>query len=270
MKSLILLGITITCLAAASQPPDANEIVRRSVQKIEADWKEAPRYAYTERDVDRKRHAAPTVKSYEVLMIDGSQYNRLVAVNDRPLSAGERAEEENKLRAEILKRGNESDRERRKRVAKYLKEREQDHAMFKEMVDAFNFKLAGQENVDGHECWVLDAEPKPGYQPKSRETKVLTGMKGKLWVDQKQYQWVKVEAEVIRPVSLYGFFAKVSPGTRFVLEQAPVAGNLWLPTHFSMKVNAEALGFINENSSNDETYHGYKPMPNISALEARK
>ena len=270
MKSLILLGITISFLAAASQPPDASEIVQRSVQKIQADWQQAPLYAYVERDVERKRHAAPTVKSYEVLMIDGSQYNRLVAVNDRPLSAGERAEEENKLKAEILKRDSESERERRKRVAKYLKEREQDHAMVKEMADAFDFQLAGEENVAGHDCWVLDAEPKPGYQPRSRETKVLSGMKGKLWVDKKQFQWVKVEAEVMRPVSLYGFFAKVSPGTRFVLEQEPIAGNLWLPAHFSVKVNASALGFINENSSDDETFHDYKPMPNISALEARK
>jgi len=142
--------------------------------------------------------------------------------------------------------------------------------MLKEMVDAFDFRLAGEAHVEGHDCWVLDAEPKPGYQPKSRETKVLTGMKGRLWVDKSQYQWVRVEAEVMRPVNMYGFFAKVGPGTHFALEQAPVAGNLWLPTHFSVKVKASALGFINENSTDDETYRDYKPMPNIAELEAHK
>ena len=223
-----------------------------------------------ERDVESKRHATPSVKSYQVLMIDGSQYNRLIAIDDRPLSAGEQAEEENKLRAEVLKRGRESDRERNKRIAKYLKERDQNHAMLKEMVDAFDFRLAGEAKVDGHDCWMLAAQPRPGYQPKNRETKVLSGMRGSLWIDKSQNQWVRVEAEVTRPVSLYGIIAKVGPGTRFFLEQAPVAGNLWLPTHFSVSVKASALGFINENSTDDETYRDYKPMPNIAELEAHK
>ena len=274
MKSWLTFALAVSALAvsgrAATPAPDATDIVRRSVQKIQADWKRAPEYAYTERDVISKRHSAPATKTYEVLMIDGSPYNRLTAIDDHPLSAGERAEEESKLKAEILRRGHESERDRRKRIAKYLKERQQNHAMLKEMVDAFDFQLNGEQQVDGHDCWLLNAVPKPGYQPTSRETRVLLGMKGTLWVDKSQYQWVKVEAEVMRPVSLYGFLAKVGPGTRFMLEQEPVQGNLWLPKHFSMKVNASALGFINENSSDDETYRDYKPMPNLGALEAAK
>ena len=266
---LLLLGIGICWIGVAGPQPDAADIVRRSVQKIEADWKRAPEYSFVERDVETKRHSAPTTKTYEVLMIDGSQYNRLIAVNDRPLSAGEKAAEDAKLRAEILKRGHESERERQRRIAKYLKERDQNHAMLKEMAEAFNFHLSGDAKVDGHDCWMLDAEPKPGYQPKNRDTKVLAGMKGKLWVDKSQYEWVRIEAEVVHPVSLYGVMAKVGPGTRFFLEQAPVAGNLWLPKHFSVKVNASALGFINENSTDDETYRDYKPMPNLAGLEAR-
>ena len=270
MKLVLLLGIGICCVAAAGSLPDAAEIVRLSVQRIETDWQRAPEYAFVERDVETKRHGAPTRKTYEVLMIDGSQYHRLIAVNDHPLSPGERAAEEDKLRAEVFKRGHESDRERQRRIAKYLKERDQNHAMLKEMGEAFEFRLSGDAKVDGHDCWVLDAAPKPGYQPKNRDTKVLTGMKGKLWIDKSQYEWVRVEAEVVHSVSLYGIVARVGPGTRFFLEQAPVAGNLWLPKHFSVTVNASALGFINENSTDDETYSDYEPMPTTAALEARK
>jgi hypothetical protein len=270
MRPLLVLGFAIGCTGGAATQPDATEIIRQSVEKIEADWKQAPQYSFVERDVESKRHAAPTIKTYQVLMIDGSQYHRLVAINDRPLSSGEQAEEENKLRAEVLRRGHESERERRKRAAKFLKEREQDHAMLKEMVDAFDFRPAGEANINGHDCWVFDAQPKPGYQPKTRETKVLSGMKGKLWIDKSQYQWVRVQAEVMKPVSMYGIIAKVGPGTHFFLEQAPIAGNLWLPIHFSVSVKASALGFINENSNDDETYRDYKPMPNFAGLEAHK
>jgi hypothetical protein len=112
--------------------------------------------------------------------------------------------------------------------------------------------------VNGRDCWLLTAEPKPGYEPVNREDKVLAGMTGHLWIDQRDSQWVKVEAEVVRPVSFFGFLAKVGKGTRFLLEQEPVAKGAWLPKHFSMRVYASALIF-NEDSTDDETYSDYRP-----------
>jgi len=38
---------------------------------------------------------------------------------------------------------------------------------------------------------VLKATPRPGYEPPNNEAKVLTGMEGKLWIDEKTFQWVK-------------------------------------------------------------------------------
>jgi hypothetical protein len=269
MRPLLVLACAVGCAGAVAPQPDASEIISRSVRTIEADWKRAPEYSFVERDVESKHHSTLTVKTYEVLMIDGSQYSKLIAINDHPLSPSEQAEEENKLRAEVLRRGHESERERRRRIARYLKEREQNHAMLKEMVDAFDFRLVGERQLEGYDCWVFDAQPKPDYQPKTRETRVLLGMKGKLWIEKNQYQWVRVEAEVMRPISLYGIFARVGPGTKFFLEQAPIAGNLWLPTHFSVSVKASALGFINEDSTDDETYRQYKPMPSLAELGTR-
>jgi hypothetical protein len=267
-KWLLLLALAACGTAAAAQAPDVNDLIRRSVSAIEADWKEAPNYAFVERDVESKKDHPPTVKVYQVLMIEGSPYNRLIAVSDQPLTPAEQAFEQQKLDFETAKREHESTRERNKRMAKYLKERNQNQAMLKAMIDAFDFQVVGEETVNGHSCWVLDAKNKPGYQPTNRETKVLTGMQGKLWIDKGQYQWVRVRAEVVKPVSFYGFFAKVGPGTNFVLEQEPVIDNLWLPKRFSMRVKASALGMINENSSDDETYADYKPV--VKAATAAK
>ena len=243
--------------------PEANHPAIRP--GIESDWNLAPGYSFQERDVESKHNSTPTVKTYEVLMIDGSPYNRLIAINDRPLSHGDQAEEERKLRAEIRRRKHESDREHARRLAKYEKERRHDHAMLMDMVSAFDFRMIGSETVNGHDCWVLDAEPKPGYQPTDHETKVLAGMRGKLWMDKSQYQWVRVKAEVFRAVNFFGFVAKVGPGTRILLEQEPIADNLWLPKRFSVQVRASALGFFDESSVDDETYRAYKPLPKTSA-----
>lgn len=265
MRLFLLLAVAGSRISAPSPPPVPKEMVQRSVQAIKADWSLAPDYSFEERDVESKHNAPLTAKTYQVLMIDGSPYNRLIAMNDRPLSPGVQAEEERKLRAEIRMRKRESDRDHAKRIAKYEKGRRQDQALLMEMVDAFDFQLAGQETVNGHDCWVLDANPKRGYLPKDRETKVLAGMRGELWIDKRQYQWVRVKAEVFKPVSFFGFFAKVGPGTRILLEQEPVADHLWLPKRFSMQVKASALGFLDESSTDDETYREYKLSPKTSA-----
>jgi len=193
-------------------------------------------------------------------MMEGSQYNQLIAKNDRPLSSEEQAAEEKKLKQEIRKRKSESADERSKRIGKYQQERNQDHAMMLEMVSAFDFLPAGEQDVRGRPAYVFEASPKPGYVPKSRDAKVLTGMKGRLWVDKGTFQWAKVQAEVIKPVSFYGFLARVEPGTSFLLEQAPVTGRIWLPIQFRQQVSAKALGIISENSFEEETYSNYKPL----------
>jgi hypothetical protein len=246
-------------------------IVRKSLDAIQANWEQSAGYSHVERDFQSKKEGEPTIKTYEVLMIEGSPYRRLIALDDKPLSVGDQAEEDRKMMAEIEKRQHESAHEEKKRKAKYLRDRQREQDMIREMINAFEFRLAGEETVDGHDCWVLDTSPKPGYAPPDREARVLLGMTGRLWIDKIQNQWVKAKAEVVKPVSFYGFLAKVGPGTHFLLEQEQVANNLWLPKHFSMQVNALALGFINEDSRDDETYRDYKPMSqSLAELRAGK
>jgi hypothetical protein len=252
---LILIACGIGC--AAGLPAD--DIIRRSVAASERNWTAAPSWSFHERDA-KPKGGGNSSKTYLVLVIEGSQYNQLVAKNDQPLSPQEQAAEEEKLQQEIRKRRSESPRERSKRISKYQQERNQDHAMMLEMVSAFSFARARDEDVRGRPAYVFDASPKSGYVPKSRDAKVLTGMKGRLWVDKRTFQWAKVQAEVITPVSFYGFLARVEPGTSFLLEQAPVTGRIWFPIRFRQQVSAKALGIINENSLDEETYSDYKPL----------
>lgn len=236
---------------------DVRGIIQRSVAANEVNWKAAPNYTFVERDVEAKG-ATHTTKTYQVLMIEGSQYNKVIAINDKPLNAAQQAQEEKKLQQEIAHRHGEAAGDRAKRVAKYNRERQQDHIMLQEMANAFDFKLIGEQQVNGREVWVLNATPRTGYRPKSRDAKVLTGMRGKLWVDKKDYQWVKVEAEVFRPVSFGLFIAKVGVGTRLTLEQEPVSANVWFPRHFRLDLTTSILGY-GRHSIDDETYRDYRP-----------
>ena len=268
-RVLVPRALLLTLAAAVSiraATPDPDQIIRKSVDAMKSDWEQAPKFSYLERDVESKRHSPQVAKTYRVLVIDGSPYNLVTAMNDQPLVPGDQAEEKRKLQKEIEKRQKESERERGKRIAKSDRERMHEHEMLQEMVDAFQFHLTGEAQVNGRSCWVLDAEPRPGYQATNHEGRVLKGMKGKLWIDKASNQWVKVHAEVVKPVSFYGFLAKVGPGTEFDLEQAPVMDNVWMPTRFDVRVNSTALGLFNESSTENDTYRDYQPMPQASAL----
>ena len=116
MNPVAFIPIAIVAAGTLFGEPSADEIVSRSVSATEADWKDAPGYSFINREVASKR-SSTTVKTYDVRMIDGSPYNQLIAVNDRPLAEGERVEEDRKLQREIYKRQHESDRERNRRLA---------------------------------------------------------------------------------------------------------------------------------------------------------
>ncbi|HEU4635151.1 MAG TPA: hypothetical protein VFS41_03175, partial [Edaphobacter sp.] len=69
----------------------------------------------------------------------------------------------------------------------------------------------------------------------------------------------QVEAEVIRPVRIKGFVARVDPGTRFKLKQMPIdTSDTWLPSHFSMQSRARILLLFPKSSQADETYFHYE------------
>jgi hypothetical protein len=128
----------------------------------------------------------------------------------------------------------------------------------------------GEQRLGAQDVYVLKATPRPGYKPPNTEAKVLTGMEGKLWIDKQTFQWVKVEATVIHPVSIGGFLAEVEAGTHFELEKMPVADSIWLPKHFAMKSRAKILFLFTRKSQSDETYSGYHKTVPIQAVAAER
>jgi len=246
------------CLIAANCSVfDVQTIIENSVIANQKDWNAAPSYAYRERD-----RIGTTTKTYEVTMILGSPYNRLIEVNGRALSPQDNAREQKKMEQVIAQRRGESADQRQKRIANYEKDRKRDHLMMEQLTQAFEFKLLGTRIIDSREVYVLRATPRKGYKPPNMETQVLPAMRGELWIDRKTFQWVKVSAQVTRPVNIEGFLAQVQPGTRFELEKMPVSDGIWLAKHFAMKSNARVLFMFNRSDQEDNTFFDYRKIRN--------
>jgi hypothetical protein len=244
-----LLAVLLASSGWAIGQNNADAIIQHSVEANKRDWDAAPQFDCLERD-----RGDGGTKTYEDMMILGSPYQRLVAINGQPLTPTETAAEKQKLQDTISKRKNESPRQRSARIARYEKEGRRNHLLMDQMTKAFAFKVIDETNLDGHEVYVLQATPRPGYRPPNMETEALTGMEGKMWIDKGSFQWVKVEAQVTHPVSIASFLAQVEPGTHFELEKEPVAPGIWLPSHFSMRARSRILFLIPHRGQEDDTY----------------
>ncbi len=231
------------------------KIIANSVVANQKDFQAATSYNWKERERTPKGS-----KTSQVTMIEGSPYYRLIAVNGKPLSPAEQAKENKKQQEASAERAAESPEQKHKRIEKFEKERRRDAEMMSQLTKAFTFTLVGEGKLRNFPVWILRATPCKDYNPPNMETQVLTGMRGQLWIDQKSFQWVKVVAEVVHPVSIGGFLARVDPGTRFELENAPVGDGIWLASHFSMKSDAKVLHVFNHASQEDDTYFDYRKI----------
>jgi len=201
------------------------------------------------------------VKAYQVTILFGSPYRKLIRVNGKALSSAEQKEQEEKFQNAVRQRRTESASARAHRIAEYEKDRSRDHVLMEQLTRAFDFRVTGQTQVAGRNVYVLSATPRRGYQPPNTEAKVLKGMRGTLWVHQETSQWVKVQAQVISPVTIEGFLATVEPGTMFELEKTPVSDGVWLPKHFSVRSHARVLGLFHHQTYEDDTWSEYHKTP---------
>lgn len=239
---------------------DVPAIVQRSVAANETDWAAAPDYAWVEDD----RNGQET-RTWEVTMILGSPWRRLIKVDGRPLSPQEQKKEQRKLDDVTRQRASESPSAKARRIANYVRDRKRDQLLMDQLAKAFDFTLSGQQKIGSRDVYVLRATPRNGYSPPNKEARVLLGMEGELWIDAKTFQWVKVTAQVLHPVSIVGFLARVEPGTSFELEKMPVAEGIWLPKHFAMHSRTRILSMIAHQTQDDETYYDYRKLSQSQA-----
>ena len=252
--AILTLGTTLSAsLVIGAPPPNPETIIRNSVEANERDWGAVPEYSYSE--TTRDSHGSKTSR---VIMLYGSPYNRLLKVNGKSLPPDERNREQRKFDEAVSQRRSESQRARTARIAEFEKDRRRDHLLMEQLTAAFTFVLSGEKTLFGHSVYALRAAPRVGYAPPNMESRVLTGMRGDLWIDKASFQWVKVSARVISPVSIGGFLAIVQPGTYFELEKMPIERDIWLPKRFRVQSQSKILLFFRHATEEDDTYFDYR------------
>ena len=250
------------------------ELIRVCAEKDLENDKKQRDYTYIEREEQRSiggdgKAKSTESKTYDVMEIYGEQVQKLIAKNDKPLSAKDAQKEDEKIQKIIDKRKNESDSDREKRLKKEEKDREEERQFVREVSDAYNFQFIGIEKLNGRDNYVIDGEPKPGYQPKDKDAKVLTKTRFRVWIDKQDSQVAKLDAEFIDTFSIGLFLARLHKGSHFVIENTRVNNEVWLQQHVAVKLDARVALLKNydfEVEVSDRDYKKFRTETKIVPL----
>ncbi len=271
------LGMVLVLLLAVSLPPafrsqgsadtltenEIRELIRRSADNDVENTKRQRDYTYVQRNEQRRLDGKGGVKStesktYEIMVLSGEPVSKLIAKEDQPLSGKEAKKEDDKIQKLVEKYQKESEGARNKRMAKEQKSVEEDRQFVREIADAFRFRFVAIEPVDGRDNYVIDADPIPGYKPKLKDAGILPKVRFRLWIDKADTQWTKLDVECIDTISWGLFLARLHKGSTMHLEQTRVNDEVWLPKHFSLKMDARIVLLRNLDMEIDVTFRDYR------------
>jgi len=269
VRPAVVVVLALGCVLAQDNPAPSlsqdqiRDLIRQTAANDMENDKRQRDYTYIQREeqhhLDGKGQVKSTeTKTSEILELYGEQVERLIAKDDKPLPEKDARKEEEKIQKVIDKRKNESEEEHDKREKKEEKDREQDRQFVREVADAYNFTFVGIDSLSGRDTYVIDGEPRPGYEPHLKEAKILPKFRFRAWIDKDEAQWKKLDVQCIDTVSFGLFLARVHKGSRIIIEQTRINDEVWLPQHIAVKIDVRLALLKNFDVEDDITYRDYK------------
>jgi hypothetical protein len=217
---------------------DARQIVGQSLVVAEHSWQARNGYNYVERDEDRRLDSAGQVQSDNIdvtrmTLVNGIRFEQLMEHNGQPPSA----EDQKKRDQDFEKLKHEPPDERAAR----LRKAQENTSFLRDLLEAFEFRLIGEETVADRPTYVLEATPHPGYHATGKYGKLFARVQGKLWVDKQDFGWVKVDGEVTQSFSMGLFVARVQRGSHIILDQICLGDAIWVPKRLEVRASARIL-----------------------------
>jgi hypothetical protein len=270
MRNLLLSACCALSLAAAEDP---KEIIRRVLERNSRNDAAARQYTYLQREdirmLDGDGHIKHRdLKTIDITLLEGSPYRRTVSRDDKPLPPEEEKKQGELLKKSIESRQKETPEERKQRIADWDRKRDKEHENLREVPDAFDFRLIGDEQLNGVPVWVIEGTPHPGFKPKSKEAAYFPKIEGRIWVAKSDYTPIKITADTLDTISIGAFLVRLAKGGRIDVEYTRVNDEVWLPKHLGVTASARLLLFKGYHFDADYTFSDYKKFTAESHIVA--
>jgi hypothetical protein len=229
--SIILIGSTTFSQSGPQRPEiSANELARRVVtNELKGASEDHSHWMYRlGKEESRKKQVREIVQTKE------GSFDELLSVNDRPLTAGQKREENHRIQKLIS-----SPDEQRKLERERNEDAAQSRRLLQMLPDAFVFSYAEQGDLIK-----LNFRPNPNFHPLSREARVFHAMEGEMWIDHKQERLAEITGHLVQDVKFGGgFLGHLDKGGQFEVKQAEVAPGHWDITVLNVDMKGKALFF---------------------------
>ena len=233
LEALTVLGLCASAVSQSDSKPlqDANQFARQVLNnEVKA---EAQDHSHWMLRIESETSRGKQVD--EVVETKYGELKRHVVVNGRPLDAGQRRTEEDRIRKlaanpDALRRSMKSENEDSDRSRK----------MLKMLPDALIFSY-GDSRGDSIE---LHFKSNPNFRPPSHEAQVLQALEGNMWVNTTQKRLVQLSGRLNHEVKFGGgWLGHLNQGGQFEVTQAEVASGYWELTRLHVNMQGKALFF---------------------------
>jgi hypothetical protein len=237
---------TTTAIAPLPPTSDAHEIIRRALEAEEQNGNLTRSYMWRQREVEKQLDPGGAVRlqeirTYDISLLYDERYARLIQKDDKPLEAKDQKREDEKFEKFVARRRSETPSDRQSRLDQLKKEREEGRGFLRDFINAYNFRLAGEEVIDGNNTWVIDASPRQDFRPTQPHGDILPRLKGRLWIEKKGYHWVRVDAEAVDTIAIGLVIARIHPGSRARFERILVNNEVWMPRRYYFNASARLV-----------------------------
>lgn len=199
---------------------------------------------YFLRTVDRKGD-----KTREVIESAQGNVARLIQRDGKPITAAEDTAERSRLNSILASPDDFLKHEQRSGAA-----RSYAIQLIKLLPDAGLYIYApGQPQPPGSASpqVVIDFRPNPAFHPPTMVAELLTGLKGRVWIDARTGTMTHIQGDILRPVNFgWGVVARIYPGGHIDFEQTFVDGKRWAYSHLdeNLTVREMMLRTVNDKS----------------------
>jgi hypothetical protein len=253
-----LLSCAPIGVRATETLPEASEVTRRMIERSRAVAQaDRTEYTYQKRSLlerlDADGHSLKSEeKIYQVTLIGGFPFKRLIKIQGRELSPEE-------LKAEDTK-----DRKfRQKFVSADLNNPDvrKEGLVTPELLDRYQFVVEKRVILSNRPTLVLRFRPKEGKLPsRTIEDKLLNPMAGRLWIDERDADTARLEVSLVEPVYL-GWFGLLGSLTQcdLTLERQRMPDGVWINTKQALLIECRKLIATMRFRTTDES-SGFKKL----------
>ena len=169
-----------------------------------------------------------TTARYEVFHVQGQPVRKKVAEDGRPLPGDEQVQEERRVRERVAS------------IVKGAKEDESREVRLSEVLERYDFRTVGREELDERPTLFFDFAPRPGER-KLEGDRFLRVLAGRIWVDEAERELVRAEIRSQEGVGLAWGLGPTLEALSVDMRFDRAEEGLWLPSRLQAMVSGRLL-----------------------------